>query len=87
LSQPTPRNWCAYCGEKFDSPLEAITVNFEGEELPIHRKEHDIFRERGLLKYKDGPRTGPLSEMGKDLIILVIGISIVLFWLTRGVIW
>ena len=87
LGQTKPRNWCAYCGEKFDNSLEAITVIFEGQEVKIHRKEHDVFRERGLLKFKDSPRTGPLSEFGKELIILIIGIVIVVFWLTRGIVW
>jgi hypothetical protein len=73
------RDWCAYCGEKFGS-VSPIMIVFEGENIPIHRKEYGDFVERGLLKYKDNPRKGPFPEIMKDVIVGMIAICVIVIF-------
>jgi len=81
----TETGWCAYCGEEFRSPSAAILVSTGGEKVRIHRSEYGLFVERGVLKYKDHPRTGPLSEMAKEIIMAVLAIAvIVVYTLSSG---
>ena len=81
----TESGWCAYCGEKFKLPSAAIVVSTGGEKVRIHRSEYGLFMERGILKYKDHPRTGPFSETTKDIIMAVLAIAvIVVYTLSSG---
>jgi len=81
----TESDWCAYCGEKFRSPSAAILISTAGEKVRIHHSEYSLFMERGLLKYKDHPRTGPFSETAKEIIVAVLAIAvIVVYTLSSG---
>jgi hypothetical protein len=53
----------------------------------IHRKEQNTFAERGLLKFLDHPRTGPLSQDAVDMIIAGLSVAMIVLYFLAHLGW
>jgi len=49
--------WCAACGRPFKDHLGTREVEYNGKKRRIHNSEYDQFRDTGILRYVNRPRT------------------------------